>query len=596
MIKRTLVTTADERTWPDKNTPIVFLGEWCKRFSRRTKWQSYDTQTVPYHWDDRDKLQKDFSYWQQLHEIILVDLSDKLNELHGTKHTKLYWRLLIGPWLLSFIQILFDRWYMLKKAFELYEIDTCKIIDVNHQEFVPDDMEDFLRHITGEFWNEVIYGEIINKAFSKRVGVESVALDVSRSSSAHRSVSIKKIIKIILFACFSMPNRLMRKKANYFFISTYLPVFKELKLQIKLGQFPSIFKSSPACKKTKAEQRVWTLGKQKYIGEFESLVRDLIPRHLPINYVEGFTQLIKTAQSTVWPTNPEVIFTSNAHIGNDVFKVWAAEKREKNGATLVIGQHGGYTGTTELTSFEDHEYSISDRFCTWGWVKKDKPKLRPLGNIKTFGKQLQTDSSGGAVLVEFAMTRQSLRMHATPISSQWLDYFETQCALYAALPTTIQDQLVIRMYPTDFGWEQRDRWLDRFPEVKLEKSNKKLKKSIAQNRLCIATYNATTILETLSWNVPTIIYLDPILWRFSPEAKVFFDYLIEAKILHQDPESAANTIVEVWDNIDGWWESDSVQKARKIFCDQYAASPENMMKKLVNILRQPAPQVLNNNE
>ena len=80
MVARTLVTTADKRTWSkDESEPVLFLGEWCKRYSHKNLWESIDYEIVPYHWDDRKKLYKDYKYIENLYEKMLVNLSEKLN-------------------------------------------------------------------------------------------------------------------------------------------------------------------------------------------------------------------------------------------------------------------------------------------------------------------------------------------------------------------------------------------------------------------------------------------------------------------------------------------------------------------------------------
>ena len=123
MVARTLITTADERTWPkDKNEPVLFLGEWCKRYSRKHIWQVMDYEVATYHWDDRNQLKENSFYLQEVYEVILRELSEYLNIIHGTKHNLRYWRIIIGPWLSIFIPILFDRWVMLDKAINENEI------------------------------------------------------------------------------------------------------------------------------------------------------------------------------------------------------------------------------------------------------------------------------------------------------------------------------------------------------------------------------------------------------------------------------------------------------------------------------------------
>ena len=98
MSKRFLVTTAIEETIP-QNKPILFLGEWCRPFENINKLDKLDAKVLPYHWDDRSKLHKDYSYLSEFYEKLLIELTNQLNQIHGTDHKTKYWRILIGPWL-----------------------------------------------------------------------------------------------------------------------------------------------------------------------------------------------------------------------------------------------------------------------------------------------------------------------------------------------------------------------------------------------------------------------------------------------------------------------------------------------------------------
>lgn len=109
MVKRVLVSTALEETWPKDGAPIIFLAEWCKLYERNHIWQDLDYEVVPYHWDDRKKISNDYIYLENIYEHLLKILSDQLNKIHNVKFPRCYWRILIGPWLTYFIPIVFDR-------------------------------------------------------------------------------------------------------------------------------------------------------------------------------------------------------------------------------------------------------------------------------------------------------------------------------------------------------------------------------------------------------------------------------------------------------------------------------------------------------
>ena len=118
---RFLITTADERTWPPDG-PVLFLGAWCRLQGRSARWTRFEAATVPYHWDDRERLYRDSMELRGLHEELLADLSRALNTTLGTHHSVRYWRILVGPWLQHFTQMLFDRWTMIHRAVDGYEI------------------------------------------------------------------------------------------------------------------------------------------------------------------------------------------------------------------------------------------------------------------------------------------------------------------------------------------------------------------------------------------------------------------------------------------------------------------------------------------
>ena len=136
-----LVATADERTWK-KNEKILFLGEWCKLYSRKEEWDKLDYKVLPYHWDDRNKLYNDYQYLNSLYEDTLNNTKEQLNRIHGVDYSLRYWRILIGPWLAYFMQMVFDRWAMLNFAFKSYNIDYCKILLTVDNTFIPKDHDD----------------------------------------------------------------------------------------------------------------------------------------------------------------------------------------------------------------------------------------------------------------------------------------------------------------------------------------------------------------------------------------------------------------------------------------------------------------------
>jgi putative transferase (TIGR04331 family) len=584
LVARTLITTADERTWPkNKNEPVLFLGEWCKRYSRKHIWENMDYKMIPYHWDDRKKLFIDYQYIRKIYEELLEELSIKLNQIHSTNHDVRYWRILVGPWLGNFICIVFDRWFMIQSTVNSYSIKECYLLSYIDDLIDVSDMDEFNELLAGDYWNELIYAQLLRESYSDKI--KFVNIVHNRPGKKRTQKGLKQRFKsYVVQKILAVYNKILPKDDCLFIISSYLPFWTELKLQFKFGQFPKIWRSEKTIKSSVIiEKRQWDLNVSKNYeqsrGEFNVIIGKLISQHLPTAYLEGYRQLVECTNKLPWPKNPKLIFTSNSYSSDDIFKCWAAEKTEQ-AVPLIIGQHGGHFGMNTFALHEEHQIKIADKWLSWGWSDIKRAKIVPIGNLKTAGRGAIYNPRGGALMVEMDLQRYSYHLYASPVANQWLDYFKDQQLFLNALPEKLRSKVILRIRD-NYGWDQKDRWSSTIPDLEISSSVQDIRKSIKKSRLFISTYNATTYLESFSWNVPTIMFWNPNHWELNEEAKTYFKQLKLVGIFHETPESAAKQMIKIWGDVDGWWKSEEVQNAKDHFCYNYA-------RKLVN-----APEELN---
>lgn len=560
------------------------MGEWCKLHSRKEKWKNLDAIVLPYHWDDRNKLYADFLYLKDFYERLLSDLTVKLNEIHGVRHSKRYWRILIGPWLGYFSQMLFDRWTTIHQAAENYKINGTIFLQSSDEDLVPNDMVEFSRLFTGDRWNHFIYSKIIQKTTNIKFQFMNEN-DDDRIVAAIRK-SYKERIKKSIAGIVSRFLSFFSSKNDVFFFITYLTFFKELKLQLRFKQFPQFWRAVPTDSNFLSEERrKWSLdGKSN--SDFETFVRYIIPKQIPKLYLEGYINLIEKTKRLAWPQSSKVIWTSNAHSADDIFKAWAAEKIEI-GSKLIIGQHGGHYGCGKWSFIEDHEVAISDRYLSWGWDDPARSNIKPIGQIKG-KKPLGIDHSKEkrSLLVTAIVPRYSYHMFSSIVAGQWESYQEDLLSFAANLSEPIRKTLLIRLHSEDYKWNQRERWKERFPEIELNDGRSDINELIAESRLYISTYNATTFLESFTMNIPTVIFWNPKYWELRDSAIPYFDELKEVGILHSSPESAALHVIRIWDHLEDWWKDEQVQSVRKRFCLRYSNLTENILDKVEVVFKE----------
>jgi putative transferase (TIGR04331 family) len=568
MKKVSLVTTACQATWPkSKNQPVQFLGEWCQVYSARELWSQYDSKLIPYHWDNRDKLFKDFKALQSSYEKTLLSLANHLNQINHVNYSIRYWRVLIGPWLGCFIHILFDRWYMLKEAFSGGQHFDCNIIRRHESTIPPNDMEHFMELYASDDWNEALYGQLIKLYWSDMVNINWIGQEKISITRKKSDINLKTRVKKIA----SFFNAFYTKKNDYFFISSYLPLSSEIKLQLSLGQLPKLWINNFQSPLTKynLDKRNWTLDIET-TNDFECIVNKMIPLHIPKIYLEGYSSLRSITKKLTWPKYPKTIFTSNSFWGDDVFKAWSASKIE-SGTPLLIGQHGGGYGTCLFEFGDDHQAKIADKWISWGWTDINRPNIAPVGILKTLGRKIQYNPKGKILMVEFNIPRYSYHLYSAPIAGQWIEYFNDQKFFLKSLPNNLREKILLRLHHQDYKRNQIARWKDLMPECSIDEGTENINKLIQNSRLYIATYNGTTYLESLRWNIPTIIFWNPKYWELNKKSKPFFEMLESVGIFHTSPYSAAQKLIEICGDIETWWHSREVQDAREVFVQEYAA-------------------------
>lgn len=579
---RFLVTTDLEETWHE-HQEILFLGEWCRRYDRKNVWERRIHTVLGYHWDDRSKLKNDYACLQAVNERLLEALVPIMNSLHGEYRDKRFWRLLLGYWLNIYTTVVFDRWESIKHATAEGHLQTY-VLSINASQIVCCDTADFIYKATEDsLWNHAIYALLLEKKSNvERIMIQGqVSLDKPKDANRQDKSWIFKTLR-------GLAKYALRLKQNDRFLlsKTYLPLKSLLCLEFKLGQLPVPIPHTDWCQAPRFDPaiREWSLPLPKDADEFDVLICELLPKIMPSVFLENYHELMAHTERMGLPSKPRIIFTSNQHFTNDCFKAWAGQKLAA-GARLVIGEHGGM-GAGLFNGTHNYELGVADAYLTTGWLDALHPKIVPFANFRKREGTMAPDKKGKALLVCGIMPRYAFDARSMMLASQVLDYFDDQFRFLDALPVELKPEILVRLTAADYGWEQKNRWRDRFPEIMLDEGHCKIWNLAQTCRLYIATYNATSYLESLSYNFPTVMFWNPERWELKPEAVEHFSLLKAVGICHETPESAAKHIASIWNDVSAWWCSSPVQGARKTFCDTYVSDTDNIVGRLAIILQE----------
>ena len=153
MSKIISLITTKKNNYPDiTNEKKIYLGNWCLQ----NKYVADNDETVAdYHWDDRNKLENDFSYVLNLSEKLAKYIGDELNKIHKIKKKDEYWKLTLQYWLITYISSSFDLWENLNLTLKNYNINNFLISigeNIEFQDLIVENSREFSMLCTNDLW------------------------------------------------------------------------------------------------------------------------------------------------------------------------------------------------------------------------------------------------------------------------------------------------------------------------------------------------------------------------------------------------------------------------------------------------------------
>lgn len=302
-----------------------------------------------------------------------------------------------------------------------------------------------------------------------------------------------------------------------------------------------------------------------------SIYFSLLPLFVPISLLEGFS----TYRGSVLALDikrPKATYSTTSLHAHQTFKILAAEWREE-GSQLLYHQHGGNYGLDKLHAIEQYERTVADRFYTWGWEDDDfraSPLSLPPPRSPTRRRRNRV------MLNCLEMPRWVYRLHFQPMPGT----METLISLTGDFLYGLQniDDVVVRLYPQNLGWEIRRKLLSRRPNLRFDDHTLSAYDRYSECQVVVHNYLGTSWLESLALNRPTVCFFDSDTYRFRDAALPYIDELIQLGVLHSSGSEAAIFVDQLGGDPEGWWMSVGVQDARRRFVEKYARFSQNWRK------------------
>ena len=559
-----LITTALTETWGNQDQKAILLGEWCKTLDNQKDLESRDYQQIPYHWSDRDKFIQDYDYLELFYERVLQSLANSLNDYHGVDRSLRYWRMLLGPWLLTYVAIAWDRWESLRLAFTEQDFDEVHCLNLNQDLMVPKDYNRFDTLWTDDHWNHHLFTEIIRYHYADQLSIHNLDQDNdidinSRSTLIKKAESTRSRTLRFLDKCFG----LLQRHYKVVFVESFFDRRSLLTMCLKLKQLPRRhyeFFQSINYPKVNQDRYHRSIDVQP-TTDFEEFFQQHVFSQIPIAYLEGYAELNRVAASI--KTTGDVIFTANAHLDNDLFNCWAGDQVEQ-GKTLVVSQHGGAM-RSHINNF-DHQEKIADRMVVWHKPYMDQHvQLTPNKMIGL--RKIMVTSNQYLTLLGFETCRYPYRAQAAPEGRNYTEDYNQKIEFSKALSSAVYEHLKVRSAQVigSNGWiNSGDRYARDLGQDKIS-NHATLREAFSHSKMIVCTYPQTTFMEAMHSNVPTILLFCEEHWPMHPQFDDLISKLKQNNIIFTDPIKAAEHINTVWEDPEEWWLDPATQKAVDYF-------------------------------
>jgi putative transferase (TIGR04331 family) len=560
-IKSTLlITTAplNEDCIESQNT--ILLGEWCKKYSKNNVCNDEVSTVIPYHWKNRKKFREDHKYLSHLYKEVLIKVSLELNSIHKTEHSLEYWQIIIGPWLLTYVAAVFDRWESIRLAADLgIPLKTVVPSSAIARSAAYDYNSSIQLMIKDDEWNYLLYCDILQVQNAPEIEIirEHVIIE-NRSTSINKRRRLKPIRMVAKLLDYIARKICLTDSHNILLYKSYFSTKNLMRLNLKLKQIPRLhfeFEKCIHCEDLNSSMRSG-LHEDCSSSEFENFLMKNIFKDMPKVYIEGYRDIFLYCKKL---PKAKVIFTANAHYGDEVFKNWTAQQVE-NGSKLIIGEHGGSIPKS-ISENLLHEETICYKKTVWHSLLHHLKHVSMPINKKM--KKVSNLKGTKVTLIGIESAKYSFRIEPGPFSSLMMCDLEQKTKFINTLNKKARINFKIRP-ATNNGWFIGNRYADMYGDAILS-TNKKMFQDFSQSKIIICSYPQTTFSEAMHSGVPTILLYKEEYWELHPDFNELVAEMKRVNIIHSDPIMAANHINMVHENPFEWWNRDDTVRARNMF-------------------------------
>jgi putative transferase (TIGR04331 family) len=529
---------------------------------------------------DNYRVQLNYQDFENLYSKIFLKIVSFLNRAHNCQKKNIYWKIIIGPWLISYIASFLDRANTIKSFLKSEKSTKYKYRIYNFNKEKIHKFQSFNNYVecikNFDDWNHHAYIKIIKFKYLKQFKILNVNLPTIKLKKKNKVNKLEfSLILIFLKLYFFFQKNIVFeftiiKKNIIFFILNFRNIlFENLMSQLFNNYFEKIEKYSVE----KNNSNYDIIKRKKFLIQntknFEEFIFNNAVMDIPINYLENLNNLRKI--SNYLSIKNKNIFSFYCQINSDFYKIWLAENRIYKNKIFIFDHGGGLKAKNDCHA--NHESEISNKIFTWSKLRikysnsrQVSPyKIIKLNNLTQFKKNKTISLVCGNV------GKYLIWASPMPTLNQFYDDIKALNIFLDEIMTIELKKNVIIKLPKVLEKSKNQQqnnqfWKKRFfnffdKRIKFYSFETKISNLLQNSRIIILTSPQTILSEVLISNTPFILMFKTKHWPLNSIHQKILSKLKNI-IYFDDPYKAAMLIKKNYENIEAWWSSSRIQYLR----------------------------------
>lgn len=535
--------TALQEFWSEEYPDSLYLWQGAKHNSTLA---DIEKSKIPTHKDlfsTQEEIQKGHEFCKSFYYQILPELAGRLNKVHNLDLSVSFWQTTFGYWLYRHISVVYDKYVYLSGL----DIDSTGIKLLNKRDFyIPQNHSDYIFCFAGDFGVQQLVSQYYYLYKTKEFSLVNSRFSYGNLTSNNDAFSTRIKRKLSLLRVEPQVALL-----NVHYAEKVLNFLQE-KSQEKISNF--------ILPVMKVKSRVADFSKRRCIANcviedsFESYLIQSLYYCLPRDFLENFKEYYNVFQKDIESRKFTHIVSENwiSNIPNAIYVALAM----KNKRTFITNEHAAGTFFYKnLMQFID--YDVADIYLSVGWKKNSKNFVQggfACRDVIPYEYDQQKKTILYISHTRFIYWQAFNETHAT--NSTFIKRLNFVAKILELFPPELKANLLFRPRKGKLFWDVEGVLeLDKH-NIKIDRSD--FSKSISQSRIVIIDHISTGLAEILLMNVPFILVYDVNFIPLSDELQKIFDDLINCGVIHTSAQSAVAHLSSIYDDVEGWWNSEIV--------------------------------------